>query len=502
LGEFRSGVASLYTPALGRDQTVYFGMYRDGRFLALQTNLTKRWEFPLGSSVTAYSPAVGPDGAIYFWTTDGNFYALNPDGSKRWALADLYPLDLSAAIGADGRIVVPNRNHMVYALNPDGTFLWEYRAVSNVVSSPSLAPSGEVYFGTDDAQLHALNADGTLRWRFRVNGPVRSSPAIGSDGTIYFGADDRGCYAVTPEGRLRWALQAGDAVVAGPVIGPDGTIYFTSRDSRLYAVQTDGTRRWSFAADSALETSACVGADGVVYITSKSGRAYGVSPLGEMLWTYNSTTNGGAQFLSAAVLTPDRRLLLPTSNGALQALRVTAEPPACNWPQARGNAQRTAQATALLQLTNDLSVLHLVAGESLTAYATSALAGQQVRRLELLCGTNVVAFSTNGLWTVTWTSVSGGTNRLWLRATDDQGWVTVSQSSTLVVASPPRLGLAAPAQLVFDTVQGRRYQVERSLDLRNWQAVGAPVEASASPAVWSDQAPPAAITFYRVRLLP
>ena len=48
-----------------------------------QTNELK-WSYKIETRVTS-SPSVGRDGTIYFGSIDGRLYAVNPDGSTKWA---------------------------------------------------------------------------------------------------------------------------------------------------------------------------------------------------------------------------------------------------------------------------------------------------------------------------------------------------------------------------------------------------------------------------------
>ena len=41
-------------------------------------------EFP-NRSRCGFIPSIGSDGAIYVRSRDGNLYAINPDGSRKWA---------------------------------------------------------------------------------------------------------------------------------------------------------------------------------------------------------------------------------------------------------------------------------------------------------------------------------------------------------------------------------------------------------------------------------
>ena len=102
------------------------------------------------------SPAIGPDGTIYFGSWDKNFYAYNPDGTKKWS----------------------------------------YQLGAVEFSSPIIGADGTIYFGDYDKNLYALNPNGTKKWTYNTNGYIPSSPAIGADGTLYFGDEDGNLYAI------------------------------------------------------------------------------------------------------------------------------------------------------------------------------------------------------------------------------------------------------------------------------------------------------------------
>ena len=102
----------------------------------------KIWSFKTGGWVT--SPAIESDGTIYVGSQDNNLYAINPDGSQKWA----------------------------------------FKTGNGVHGSPTIGSDGTIYVGSWDQYLYAIKPDGKRKWRFKTNGTVLSSPAIGSDGTI------------------------------------------------------------------------------------------------------------------------------------------------------------------------------------------------------------------------------------------------------------------------------------------------------------------------------
>jgi len=66
------------------------------------------------------SPAIGPDGTVYFGSYDNNLYALNPNGSLKWKHITGGYVVSSPAIGNNGTADFGSVDYYVYALNPDG----------------------------------------------------------------------------------------------------------------------------------------------------------------------------------------------------------------------------------------------------------------------------------------------------------------------------------------------------------------------------------------------
>ncbi len=69
------------------------------------------------------SPVIDADGTIYIGSDDGNLYALNPDGTKKWEFTTgVSVFDYSSpAIGTDGTINTSLNNGYIYAIYGSGT---------------------------------------------------------------------------------------------------------------------------------------------------------------------------------------------------------------------------------------------------------------------------------------------------------------------------------------------------------------------------------------------
>ena len=156
--------------------------------------------------------------------------ASNP-GTEKWRFkTDGWVFD-TPVIDGDGIIYSGSFNRYFYAVHPDGTKKWRSKLGGTLShSSPSIAEDGTIYVGCWDNYLYAINPDGSLKWMFSAGANIGSSPSIAEDGTIYFGTlwslgTGGKIFAVNPDGTEKWCYQTGDAVSSDPAIGDDGTIY-------------------------------------------------------------------------------------------------------------------------------------------------------------------------------------------------------------------------------------------------------------------------------------
>ncbi len=244
--------AVLSRDPLAVETTIYIGAF-DGTLLAIHTDGTEKWHFPIGNGDTAVSidssPAVGGDGTIYVGFTAGHVIvgqqpaggvvAVNPNGTQKWMYGPIGGVDSSPSVDGAGTIYFGSHDHFFYAVNPNGSTKWALANVGDIASSPGLAPGGTaIYFGSRDHRLYSVDPNALLNWIFTTGGAVDSSPAISNDGTIYVGSTDHYLYAVNPNGKLKWKFLTGGPVRSSPAIGENGrAIYVGSDDGVLYAIQ-------------------------------------------------------------------------------------------------------------------------------------------------------------------------------------------------------------------------------------------------------------------------
>lgn len=248
--------------AVAADGTVYMVGTFNGLFHALdQTDGSLKWDpIPSGGNVSYSSPAIGPDGTVYYGTTRGRLRAIRPDGTVRWDVSLGGRVRFaSPAVDAAGRVYIGTTGGLVALdpddcdLNPDDCLSWTFPTAGRVASTPAIADLGggatTVYIGSlgtaggRGATFYALSHLGVEQWSYTANQKFRASPAIGANGIIYVPAGPQVLAFPPGGGDPCWAYQpltprgrpSRRHIFSPPAISDDGKVYFGARG--LYAVE-------------------------------------------------------------------------------------------------------------------------------------------------------------------------------------------------------------------------------------------------------------------------
>ncbi len=219
------------------------------------------------------SPALGADGTIYFGSWDKSFYALNPDGSRKWQFETGGEIVSSPAIDADGRVFFGSHDGKFYALSPAGTRLWDYQTGGPILSSPAIDNDGTLYFTSVDGFFYALNSNGGIKWRLQTGGITESSPVIGQDGTLVV-AVNHTFWGISREGKKIWNLYAdpNDRLLndSSPLALADGSFCGISASGQVADINPKSVFGnpwfWYFAHGSGGRLSPAIGANGLIYV--------------------------------------------------------------------------------------------------------------------------------------------------------------------------------------------------------------------------------------------
>ena len=282
-------------PAIGAGGMIYVhGSGDEGNVVAIEKLLALTpagvisWTFAFngGSGITtsdvASAPAVGDDGVIYVGSSDTNLYAINPNGTLKWARTpSLSSIEAAPALSPDGGTVyIVDATTTLYAYATDGVLQWQYQLSDTFMGttnpqSPSVGADGVIYVGSPDNYLYAINPNGTRKWRFATGAAIKSTPAIGAGGTIYVGSD--GLYAVSPSGVQQWKVADALFSSGAPIIDGDGAIYWQSSWT-AYAFSASGSEQWRLDVKpfgTGLDATFALGSDGTLYIPTTTFGASG-----------------------------------------------------------------------------------------------------------------------------------------------------------------------------------------------------------------------------------
>ena len=249
------------SPTIAPDGTVFVGSL-DFSMYAIDPQGETRWTYQTDWCIFS-TAAIGSSGEIYFGSKDHRLYCFEDSvtyGKKLWQHAsgefyDGHLVDSSPAIGEDGTLYVGTDpfgatgqtpvpvDTVFFAVNPDGTRKWALPLGDGAESSPAVGPDGTVYIGCYDQNLYAirdLGTEGVVDWTFPTGGGIDGSPAVDGCGTIYVGSRDSTVYAINPDGSLRWSFPTGGYIEASPALDDRGLLYIGCSDGTFYALGTIG----------------------------------------------------------------------------------------------------------------------------------------------------------------------------------------------------------------------------------------------------------------------
>ena len=302
----------------------------------------KPWSFTTQRGIFS-TPVIGADGTVYVGSADTSFYALAPDGSKRWRFETGGIIDAAAALGAgpknDFPITIGSGDETLYQLRSKDKVAnrvrWTYRspltpATGQLVNwwegNPAYGPDGNLYVGNTGGGVYSLTPGGEQRWITQRANSVWTTPAFDAEGNSYWGSVDFFAFSLDPAGQLRWETFTPGYLTSSPALGSDGTVYIGSFDRSLHALDpATGAERWAFPTADHIYSSPALAADEAgnttaIYIGSADGSIYAVRPDGTRIWSYDTGDPVRSSPVVGRAPNGKRVVYVGSSNGVLYAL--------------------------------------------------------------------------------------------------------------------------------------------------------------------------------------
>lgn len=281
--------------------------------------------------VKTSNPVFSPDGKTMYIPTStpaGHLFAIDVvSGEFKWVFAiSQITYGGGALVAPDGTIYQCVRNatiNNVYAINPNGTQKWAVKLDAAIGAFPALSADGVLYCLTNKSTLYALDASsGAIKWQQSLDGATGSAVAIDKAGNVYAGTS-AAIYSFKPNKEQNWKLEEVNVTEQATFALKDQVLYATSKNGGLVAVDmTNGTKKWTYPTTKGDAYFPIADKNGNVYFTEKGSQTvHAVNASGSKIWEKNVGNNLN---YSGGALSTDGILYIGTqSNNKVLGLDIT-----------------------------------------------------------------------------------------------------------------------------------------------------------------------------------
>ena len=281
--------------------------------------------------VKTSNPVFSPDGKTMYIPTStpaGHLFAIDVvSGEFKWVFAiSQITYGGGALVAPDGTIYQCVRNatiNNVYAINPNGTQKWAVKLDAAIGAFPALSADGVLYCLTNKSTLYALDASsGAIKWQQSLDGATGSAVAIDKAGNVYAGTS-AAIYSFKPNKEQNWKLEEVNVTEQATFALKDQVLYATLKNGGLVAVDmTNGMKKWTYPTTKGDAYFPIVDKNGNVYFTEKGSQTvHAVNAIGSKIWEKNVGNNLN---YSGGALSTDGILYIGTqSNNKVLGLDIT-----------------------------------------------------------------------------------------------------------------------------------------------------------------------------------
>lgn len=308
-----------------------------------------KWVFAISQITYGGGALVAPDGTIYQCVrnaTINNVYAINPNGTQKWAVKLDAAIGAFPALSADGVLYCLTNKSTLYALDASsGAIKWQQSLDGATGSAVAIDKAGNVYAGTS-AAIYSFKPNKEQNWKLEeVNVTEQATFAL-KDQVLYATLKNGGLVAVDmTNGTKKWTYPTTKGDAYFPIADKNGNVYFTEKGSQtVHAVNASGSKIWEKNVGNNLNYSGgALSTDGILYIgTQSNNKVLGLDITNGNI-VFEETV--GQQVMAAVSIGPDRRLYCGTSGsnniGSIKAFAVNKTLATDSWSIRGGDIQGT-----------------------------------------------------------------------------------------------------------------------------------------------------------------
>ena len=308
-----------------------------------------KWVFAISQITYGGGALVAPDGTIYQCVrnaTINNVYAINPNGTQKWAVKLDAAIGAFPALSADGVLYCLTNKSTLYALDASsGAIKWQQSLDGATGSAVAIDKAGNVYAGTS-AAIYSFKSNKEQNWKLEeVNVTEQATFAL-KDQVLYATLKNGGLVAVDmTNGTKKWTYPTTKGDAYFPIADKNGNVYFTEKGSQtVHAVNASGSKIWEKNVGNNLNYSGgALSTDGILYIgTQSNNKVLGLDITNGNI-VFEETV--GQQVMAAVSIGPDRRLYCGTigSNNicSIKAFAVNKTLATDSWSIRGGDIQGT-----------------------------------------------------------------------------------------------------------------------------------------------------------------
>ena len=308
-----------------------------------------KWVFAISQITYGGGALVAPDGTIYQCVrnaTINNVYAINPNGTQKWAVKLDAAVGAFPALSADGVLYCLTNKSTLYALDASsGVIKWQQSLDGATGSAVAIDKAGNVYAGTS-AAIYAFKPNKDQIWKLEeVNVTEQATFAL-KDQMLYAALKNGGLVAVDmTNGTKKWTYPTTKGDAYFPIIDKNGNIYFTEKGSQtVHAVNASGSKIWEKNVGNNLNYSGgALSTDGIFYVgTQSNNKVLGLDTANGNI-VFEETV--GQQVMAAVTIGPDKRLYCGTIGsgniGSVKAFAINKALETDAWSIRGGDIQGT-----------------------------------------------------------------------------------------------------------------------------------------------------------------